>query len=145
MIYCDILCLSLYIHTEPRWFFPFSHGEVPYYVFAILMRISLYFTAEEIRWQKFNGSILPFTFIVLRDIVVHDVAATPTSKFAWLQKLKFVVSHLIIRYQHWSKPREPPFVVYRDTQVFVFSSNCLIRDAGKHPIVVVETSRWDNI
>jgi len=56
----------------------------------------LNFSAEKVSWKEFHKSFFPFIQVEFGEIVVDNMATTPSTKHASFQKVELVISHLII-------------------------------------------------
>jgi hypothetical protein len=80
-----LLDLSINPDTETSRLIPLCHRKMPNFTFAIPMRVSLDFTAEEISGEELDWYVFPLVFYIRRNIVVDDVAAAPSPKFSRFQ------------------------------------------------------------
>jgi hypothetical protein len=106
-------------------------------------RVPLNLSAKEISWAERDLSVDAFIIDECREVEIHNMTAVPATKQARLEELKLVISHLIVRYQHWPFPApSPTWVISSDVNVSAASSHRLIRYTRKHPVVIVEASFW---
>ena len=97
--------LTINPDAESHGLFPICHREVPHISSPVSVSITLDFSAEKICRLKFNRSFFfPFIFNKWQNIVVNDMTTAPSSKLSRFQKVKFVVSHLIIRDEYRAQP-----------------------------------------
>ena len=126
---------------------PIANWKVPcgtaFRPVRVSRRVPLNLSAKEISWAERDFSVDAFIIDECSEVVIHNMAAVPATKKARLEELELVISHLIVRYQHWSFPApSPTWVISCDINVSAASSHRLIRYTRKHPVVIVEASFW---
>lgn len=137
-------------HTKTFMRVPVANWKVPCGTAVRPVRVScrvpLNLSAKKISWAERDLFVDAFIVDECREVVIHNMAAIPATKEARLEELQLVISHLIVRYQHWPFPAPPPTrIISRDVNVSAASSHRLIRYTRKHPVVIVEASFWHGI